>query len=259
MADESAVVLGCVPQDAEWVSAAKSACCSQFDVQSDLPVSVCFQFCVCFLSFLSLVFVCGMWFEALSSLIRDWTHAMAVKALCPDHEMAEEFPAFFLFCFNLLEYLHGSKHKTIVEYTLKAPSHHHLLRWSPPAQPCGGNLASSLWLKQVFIFLFFLFSSSKSSIRNTCFQHGKLTFHSPEFYSLWNHLRCFYSYIVLCWVHILWFIQPSSHWWRFGSFQSSAVSDNEAMSSSVFLGFSVFEGVFWGRLLAVGRIEPLLC
>ena len=41
--------------------------------------------------------------------------------------MAEEFPAFFPFSFDLLEYLHGSKHKTIVEYTLKAPSHHHPL------------------------------------------------------------------------------------------------------------------------------------
>ena len=40
---------------------------------------------------------------------------------------------------------------------------------------------------------------------------------------------------------------------------SSAVHFQPTMSSSVFLGFSVFEGVFWGRLLAVGRIEPLLC
>ena len=100
--------------------------------------------------------------------------------------MAEEFPAFFPFSFDLLEYSHGSKHKTIVEYTLKAPSHHHPFRWSPPAQPLGGNLVSSFWLKQIFIFLFFLFPSSKSSIPNTCVQHGKLTVHPPEFYSIWK-------------------------------------------------------------------------
>ena len=100
--------------------------------------------------------------------------------------MAEEFPAFFPFSFDLLEYSHGSKHKTIVEYTLKAPSHHHPFRWSPPAQPLGGNLVSSFWLKQIFIFLFFLFPSSKSSIPNTCVQHGKLTVHPPKFYSIWK-------------------------------------------------------------------------
>lgn len=164
--------------------------------------------------------------------------------------MAEEFPAFFFVL--ILEYLHGSKHKTIVEYTVKAPSHHHPLRWSPPAQLLG-NLASSLWLKQVFIFLF-SFSSSKSSFGVYMRSAWKVNFPFSEFYSLWGHLRCFCSR-VLCWVHILWFIQPSSHWWGLGLSRVLLFQTSRQWAALCFWGFSVFEGVFWGRLLAVGKLN----